>query len=222
MHHEHKFQNKQKKNSRKVKIKTKNVFFLIIHNHSFFIFSFIPFFMARPQKYRTISDIRPKSNYFVPEGIPAGEIDKVYLTAEEFESMRLRHDLHLKQTDAATEMGISQTTYSRILNFAYSKLTKALIGGKAIVLQTHRFEEKLCDVKEGPARSRAPVGEIKSKSTPVPYNQQPILTFKGWGCPSCGFIWTSSNGKDDEKNPKCPSCSATKTYRLIKKLSPEA
>lgn len=197
-------------------------FFLLSIIIRFLIFHVLLFIMARPQKFRTISDIRPKSNYFIPEGIPTSEIDKVYLTAEEFESMRLRHDLHLKQTDAATEMGISQTTYSRILNFAYTKLTKALIEGKAIVLQTHRFEEKLCVVKEGPARSRASVGEIKSQSAPVPYNQQPILTFKGWGCPSCGFIWTSSNDKDDEKHPMCPSCSATKTYRLIKKLSPEA
>lgn len=134
--------------------------------------------------------------------------------------MRLRHDLHLKQTDAAAKMSVSQTTYSRILNFAYEKLTKALIGGKAIVLQTHRFEEKLCDIKEGSA-SHASVGEIKSKSVPIPFNQQPVLTFKGWGCPSCGFVWTSPIDKDDEKQPPCPSCDATQTYRLIKKLSPD-
>ena len=200
----------------------KSFFELLPTFHNRLLFNFLRtrlFTMARPQKYRTISDIRPKSNYFVPEGIPAGKIDKVYLTAEEFESMRLRHDLHLKQVDAAAKMGISQTTYSRILNFAYEKLTKALIEGKAIVLQTHRFEEKLCDIKQGPPRARSLTGEKQSVSKPIPHNKQPVLVFKGWGCPDCGFIWNSSD--DDEKNPICPSCSASQTYRLIKKLTPD-
>ena len=79
------------------------------------------------EKYRKISQNRPKFNYFRPKGMNRqGNFEKIYITSEEFEALRLKHHENLKQNDAAEKMCISQTTFSRILVRAHQKMTKAL------------------------------------------------------------------------------------------------
>jgi predicted DNA-binding protein (UPF0251 family)/DNA-directed RNA polymerase subunit RPC12/RpoP len=56
----------------------------------------------------------------------------VILNISEFEAMRLKHYVNLNQKEASEKMGISQPTFSRILESAHQKATKALIEGKAI------------------------------------------------------------------------------------------
>jgi predicted DNA-binding protein (UPF0251 family) len=52
---------------------------------------------------------------------------EVILTVDEFESIRLKDHLGLEQKEAAEKMGISQPTFSRILNEARKKIAKALV-----------------------------------------------------------------------------------------------
>jgi hypothetical protein len=56
----------------------------------------------------------------------------VELGAEEAEALRLKHIKELEQTEAAEKMGVSQSTFQRILASAHKKITEALIYGKAI------------------------------------------------------------------------------------------
>lgn len=56
----------------------------------------------------------------------------ITLTIAEFEAMRLKHYIGLNQKAAAEKMGISQPTFSRILESAHQKNTSALIEGKLI------------------------------------------------------------------------------------------
>ncbi len=142
--------------------------------------------MGRPHKYRNISDIRPKSNLYHPEGIKDAE--KIFLTAEEFEALRLRNYAHKKQTDAADEMSISQTTYSRIVSRAYEKLVKAFIEGYAISIQSHPLDN--IDTKEGdqkPSMKKLSGKQLKPEEISVEERNR----FMGFGCQECGYEWAS-------------------------------
>ncbi|MHA1745454.1 MAG: DUF134 domain-containing protein [Promethearchaeota archaeon] len=181
--------------------------------------------MARPRKFRQISPITPKVNYFYPKGIDEQTTKKIYLAAEEFEALRLRHDLSLKQTDAANEMGISQTTYSRMLTFAYEKLTQALLHGHAIALQTHRFSQGCPMDLPTPRRHRNRNPRFRNQLRVLHQvtNKTPLTQFKGWGCSDCGYVWKDASRVPIkplvEGNPRCPECKSNQTYRLIKKLT---
>ena len=83
---------------------------------------------------------RPKSNYtigfcppyesFKPQGCDCTEC--VDITPEEIESLRLKNIKNLEQTAAAKKMGISQSTFQRILASAYKKVSLALIEGREL------------------------------------------------------------------------------------------
>lgn len=176
--------------------------------------------MGRPHKYRNISNIRPKSSYYQPEGIKNAE--KIFLTAEEFEALRLRNYDHKKQTVAAEEMAISQTTYSRIVSRAYEKLAKAFIEGFAISIQSHPL-----DVVSTVAKTKKNQDKNKKILAPETTEIESRNKFLGFGCQECGFEWASILSDIGKKiKPKgskvtCPECQGKKTYRLIKHLRPE-
>lgn len=54
------------------------------------------------------------------------------ITPEEIESLRLKNIKDLDQTQAAKKMGVSQSTFQRILTSAYKKVSEALIEGKEL------------------------------------------------------------------------------------------
>lgn len=161
--------------------------------------------MGRPFKFRKLSEIRPKFQYFRPVGVDPAEVDKMFLNPEEFEALRLRHYENKKQTIAAEEMQISQTTFSRIITTAYAKITKALVEGYGIMLNT----------------PDQPLSEPRTISS----DELPQVAFHGFGCINCGFTWEYSafQEKQAEKGAKlaCPECNSGETYRFIKKLTPE-
>lgn len=59
-------------------------------------------------------------------------LEIVNLTMEELEALRLRNIKNLEQTKCAKMMRTSQSTFQRILESAYKKITDALVNGKAI------------------------------------------------------------------------------------------
>lgn len=72
----------------------------------------------------------PTYDSFKPEGIDCD--DCVDITPEEIESLRLKNLKNLDQTAAAKKMGISQSTFQRILSSAYKKVSLALIEGREL------------------------------------------------------------------------------------------
>jgi len=165
----------------------------------------------RPHKYRKLSKFRPRFNYFHPKGMSREDFEKIYLTAEEFEALRLKHYENLKQNDAAEKMCISQTTFSRILSSAHQKTTKALVEGLGITIQSHSTSIP-CPV----------IGD--SQNSILSPSTNPLKTsFYGYSCLNCGFEWATPESKDLNKNkskkPNCPECTSIKTYKLIKKMS---
>ena len=95
--------------------------------------------MPRPAKLRCVARL-PNARLFKPAGIPADGLQRVRLSLEELESMRLKDLEGLEQEYCAQQMRISRPTFHRILESARRKLTDALINGKAIQIEGGNFE----------------------------------------------------------------------------------
>lgn len=90
--------------------------------------------MTRPRKPRRLR-FEPGVVYFKPRGVPMRVLEEVVLYADEVEALKL-HDVDgLDQIQSAKKMGVSQPTFGRILDKAYKKLAKGVIGGKAIRIE---------------------------------------------------------------------------------------
>lgn len=79
---------------------------------------------------------------FKPCGIKGRYLDKVALNCDEMEAIRLSDHEKLYQQAAADRMGISRTTFSRLLESAHAKIADALIHGKALTINTNQGETK--------------------------------------------------------------------------------
>lgn len=87
--------------------------------------------MARPRcKY--ITGPCPKARCYKPEGGPIRGGDEIELNPEEVEALRLKDVKGMDQTSAAEKMGISQSTFQRVLDTARKKISVALFEGKII------------------------------------------------------------------------------------------
>lgn len=90
--------------------------------------------MPRKTKCRRVGHV-PRATYFKPNGIPAARLEEVILKIEEAEALRLKDLLGLEQIECAQLMGVSRTTFQRILAEAHRKVADAVINGKALMLQ---------------------------------------------------------------------------------------
>lgn len=88
--------------------------------------------MVRPKCEKKVG-VCPKYGEFKPEGCPKS-LKNVEIEREETEALRLKNIENLDQKTAAKKMGISQSTFQRILSSAYKKVSYALIEGKIIKL----------------------------------------------------------------------------------------
>ena len=75
----------------------------------------------------------PKTTIFKAVGIT--KPSEVSLSCEEVESLDLKNNKGLDQVQAAKMMGISQSTFQRILTAANCKVADALVNGKTINIQ---------------------------------------------------------------------------------------
>lgn len=75
------------------------------------------------------------THYFKPQGIPLRQLDTTDITKEELEALKLRYIDQQNQTQAAQSMEISQSQYQRDLSKVLTKITDALINGKAIKIE---------------------------------------------------------------------------------------
>ena len=94
--------------------------------------------MPRPVKLRCVAQM-PQFSYFKPLGVPTQALNKVTLSVEEMEAIRLKDMEGLEQEASAKKMCISRPTFHRILQSARKKLADALITGKAIQIEGGNF-----------------------------------------------------------------------------------
>ena len=94
----------------------------------------ILYIMPRPEKIRRVSN-SPESSYYKPRGIPLRELEEVVLTYDELEAITLTDIKKLYHEEAAEKMGVSRQTLGRIVEKAHSKITDAILYGKAIRIE---------------------------------------------------------------------------------------
>ena len=85
---------------------------------------------GRPRKIRYIKGY-PTIQQFSPRGRP-GRPDEVVLTLDQLEAIKLADGQGLTQRDAAQVMGVSRSTFGRILREARSQVALALADGKIV------------------------------------------------------------------------------------------
>ncbi|MEJ2293513.1 MAG: DUF134 domain-containing protein [Candidatus Lokiarchaeota archaeon] len=87
--------------------------------------------MGRRTRMRFVKN--PPNNFYFIQRMDDTLYDaSIMLTIAEFEAMRLKHYVSLTQKDSADRMGVSQPTFSRILEGAHQKVTQAFVEGKNI------------------------------------------------------------------------------------------
>ncbi len=95
--------------------------------------------IPRPPKWRHVEYL-PEYNYFKPAGVPLRELDEIVINVEELEAIRLKDREGLEQEACAEKMKVSRPTFQRILSAARSKLSEALVEGKAIRIEGGNFK----------------------------------------------------------------------------------
>jgi len=90
--------------------------------------------MSRPQNNRIIHE-PPIFSEFKPVGIRGPNLKQVFLTLDEFESLRLADQLGLSHAEAAEEMEISRSTFSRLIEKARKKIADFIIQGKLLTIE---------------------------------------------------------------------------------------
>lgn len=90
--------------------------------------------MPRPIKCRIITGM-PNHLAFKPVGIHIEELEKVILTLDEYEALRLADFEELYQENAAEKMNVSRQTFGNIIKSARKKVSEALVTGKAIIIE---------------------------------------------------------------------------------------
>ncbi len=95
--------------------------------------------MPRPQGKRKLC-CKPGHTLYKPNSIPMRNLERIELHLDEMEALRLADKEGLLQEDAATSMGVSRPTFTRIIGNARKKVATALWEGKALEITGGNIE----------------------------------------------------------------------------------
>lgn len=131
--------------------------------------------MARPEKNRKICT-PPLMKGFKPFGIPSCKIEKINLSFEEYESIKLINYEMLSQKEASERMNVSRPTITRIYNKALKTIAKAFIEGKAIEIEggNYEFEKDWYRCKKCHKLIEGIENHIKCEGCPI-YNTKELI-----------------------------------------------
>lgn len=96
--------------------------------------------MARPSRCRRICT-EPAYDSFIPEGISCGQ--RVILTVDEYEVIRLIDLEKLTHEQCARQMDISRTTVTEIYEAAREKIADSIVHGKTLLIAGGHY--RLCE-----------------------------------------------------------------------------
>jgi len=87
--------------------------------------------MPRPKSNRIVHE-PPLHTEFKPVGTKGQTLEVIDLTLDEFESLRLADQMGMSHAEAADEMEISRSTFTRLIEAARKKLADFIIHGKLL------------------------------------------------------------------------------------------
>ncbi len=108
--------------------------------------------MPRPRKPRFLAGT-PRATIYKPAGVPLDRLTCVSLLHEELEALRLADLEGLPQAQAADQMGVSRSTFQRLLARARGQVALTLTGGHALRIDGGTYEVKTPRLR-GPRRKR--------------------------------------------------------------------
>jgi predicted DNA-binding protein (UPF0251 family) len=95
--------------------------------------------VPRPRKRRALAQA-PHPAIYKPAGVPLESLCCVSLLCEELEALRLADLEGLTQAEAAGRMGVSRSTFQRIVTQARRQVAAALIDGQALQIEGGTFD----------------------------------------------------------------------------------
>ena len=90
--------------------------------------------MPRPQDNRIVHG-PPLFSEFKPMGVRGRNLEQILMTLDEFEALRLADFIGLSHAEAADEMEISRSTFTRLIEKARKKIADFLIQGKLLTIE---------------------------------------------------------------------------------------
>ena len=90
--------------------------------------------MSRPKNDRIVHE-PPVFTEFKPVGVAGRSLDQIALSIDEFEAIRLADYKGLTHEEAAGEMEISRSTFSRLIETARQKVARFMIQGKLLTIE---------------------------------------------------------------------------------------
>jgi predicted DNA-binding protein (UPF0251 family) len=90
--------------------------------------------MPRTEKNRIVHT-PPLFSEFKPIGVPVHELMNVILTLDEFEAFRLADYIGLSHAEGAEEMGISRSTFTRLIEKSRKKVADFIIEGRVLSIE---------------------------------------------------------------------------------------
>ena len=89
--------------------------------------------MPRPQDKRIVHE-PPLFSEFKPLGIKGQDLEQILLTLDEYEALRLADYKSLSHAEAAEEMEISRSTFTRLIEKARKKIAELIIDGRLLTI----------------------------------------------------------------------------------------
>ena len=139
----------------------------------------------------------------------------IELSVDEFEAIRFKDYHDIKQTEAAEFMGISQSTFHRILNSARHKMATSLIEGRPIVIvkgdtmiDPNKYLCEDCGFQwSNPEKEYGECPDCKSTNIRKlnTNNRRNQMTNDTCSCPNCGYTEPKIRGVPC-RSKTCPEC----------------
>ncbi len=90
--------------------------------------------MPRNKKQRMVHR-PPLFTSYKPTGIRTSELEQIPLSLDEYEAIKLADYMEMDHAEAALEMEISRSTFSRLIEKARKKAAEFLVEGKVLYLE---------------------------------------------------------------------------------------
>ena len=90
--------------------------------------------MPRPKNNRIVHN-PPLFADFKPAGYKANMLKRTALTLDEYEAFRLADFIGLSHEEAAAEMEISRSTFSRLIEKSRRKIAELIVKGNSLVIE---------------------------------------------------------------------------------------
>ena len=141
--------------------------------------------MARNPKARAVSH-PPLFTTFKPAGVAATKLATITLELDEYEAIRLADYESLEHEEASEMMGISRSTFTRLVERARKKMALMLVEGSKVVIDggSIHFKENVYQCKACNHRFRVNILE-KKKECPLCHSSELVDFAKGFGHGVC-------------------------------------